>query len=500
MIPFAEWLPDQPSYNNPGATDVKNVLPITSNSYGPFAALKDVSNALPERPLGAAAFKTNAGGTYTFSGTSDNLYILSGQTWNEISKTTDVYATAEDFWQFTNYGDRAITVNGHTDAPQTFLMGTDTAWSDLGGSPPKARFIGVINNFVMLGNLNDATDGVKTNRVHWAAIDDPTDWPTIASSDAAQKQSDRQDLPTGGAVMGVVGAIGGADGAIICEDSIYRVVYEGPPSVFSFKEIERGRGTKSPRSIVNVGPFVMYLGQDGFYMFDGARSVPIGNQKVDKHFFSDVDSASLADVQGSADPINKIVFWAYPGQDSMNGIPNRIIFYNWKLERWGTADIDCDLIFRDLSPSLTLENLDAYGTLETLGISFDSRAWIGQSVIISAITTDHKLARFTGPNLEAMICTTEFGGMEVFQRQNERLYVDGVRPYVDGGSPTVTLKHRSTPQESLTSIGPRTVDGDGLAHFSQSCRYARACVVVPAGESWNHAQGVDIVALPDGDF
>jgi len=63
---------------------------------------------------------------------------------------------------------------------------------------------------------------------------------------------------------------------------------------------------------------------------------------------------------------------------------------------------------------------------------------------------------------------------------------------------TVTLRHRDTPGASLTDTGPNAVDSDGMAHFTASCRYARAQILIAAGATWTHAQGIDIDASDDG--
>ena len=57
----------------------------------------------------------------------------------------------------------------------------------------------MVRDFVMFGNLIDDS-GVAPNKVRWPAINDPTDFPVIASPDAAAKQSDEQVLPEGGAI------------------------------------------------------------------------------------------------------------------------------------------------------------------------------------------------------------------------------------------------------------------------------------------------------------
>jgi len=501
MLEFGEFLPDQAAYTNAGANDAKNVIPLTNKSYGPLAGLSTVVDALTNSPKGAAALHQSDGTVHTFCGDHQDLFLLNATSFSNVSKSAAAYTVGStDHIDIIQYGDRAISVNGHTDAPQTYLMGTDSAFSDLGGSPPQAKHAAVVNNFVVFGNIDDATDGVVPNRVHWCAIDDPTDWPVIGSADAASKQSDRQDIPTGRSVEAITGAVGGADGAVFMRDSVYRMQYEGSPVVFSFTEIERGRGTLTGKSVVNVGPFAFYLAEDGFYVFDGTSSTGIGNQKIDKYFFADLDFNFVHRISAVASPVDKVVVWSYPGAGNVSGLPNKVLIYNWEIGRWSYGEVEAELVFSDTSVGYTLEQIDSFGDMDTLTTSLDDRFWVGGFASWSAFNSSKQLATFTGAALEATVTTTEFGGMELFQKPNERMYVNGIRPHNDGGTTTVSLSYRDAPGGAISTDGPTSVDSNGMAHFTRSCRYARATAVIAAGGTWSHAQGVDIDATADGEF
>jgi len=501
MLPFGSWEPDKADYQNPGSTIAKNVLSTTGTSYGPMPKLSSVVDALPNRPQGANAFRESDGTFSTFAGDINDLYILTSTTWDEISKSTGAYTTAdEDAWEFVAYGDNVIACNGPTDQIQSYVMGTSTVFADLAAAAPRAKHISVINNFVMVGNTWDSTDGNVPNRVWWCAIDDPTTWPSIGSSAAAQVQSDRQDLPTGGKVQHITGAVGGADGAIFMDKSIYRVSYEGAPLVFSFTEIERGRGAFIPRSVVNVGPFAAYIGEDGFFLFDGTQSIPIGAQKVDEYFFNDLDFNYIDRVTAAADPVNKQVYWSYPSSPSSDGTPDTLIVYNWETQRWTFGKQSSFSLFSNITQSYTLDQLDTFGNMDTLTTSLDSRTWIEGQLTLSAFDSSFKLSSFSGSALPATMTTSEFGGMELFTKPNERIYFDGVRPYVDGGTYTASLTYRDSPSGATSTDGPNAVDANGMAHFTRSCRYARVQVDIAEDALWTHAQGVDVTVTEDGEF
>ena len=148
-------------------------------------------------------------------------------------------------------------------------------------------------------------------------------------------------------------------------------------------------------------------------------------------------------------------------------------------------------MFRNLSIEVTLDGMDGYGNMDALGVSLDDPSWIGGLTILNGFNEDKKLARFTGAPLAASLETQEIGG-------TGRIFVNGVRPYIDGGTVTVKLRYRDQPVDAVTESSENGIDADGQAHFTVSTRFARAQVNIAAGGSWTHAQGVDAEVAEDG--
>lgn len=500
QVPFGPYAPDLPSRT--ATPYVKNVLPKSKSrvgvTYGPLSALAAVTDALVTRPYGAFAGRDSSGNTATFVGDNQDLFKLNDTAFDEVSKSSGAYSVAYDTAvEFAQFGERIIAALGISDPLQNYTLGSSSAFADLAAAAPRARHIATVKDFLMVGNTWDSSDGNVPNRVWWSGINNAANWPTPGTASAASAQSDYQDLPIGGWVQHIAPTTGGVDAAILCETAIYRVVFQGPPTVFGFYPLETNRGTPAPNSCVSVGNLVFYLGEEGFYVFNGQQSIPIGDQKIDKTFFADLDQSYFYRIYGVADPINKMVFWSYPGAGNVDGRPNRLLIYNWAIGEWGYGEVDTEVLLKDLSAGYTLDGLDAVSTdIDALEFSLDSRVWTGGRIILSAFDSNNKLARFGGSNLEALIDTQEFGG-------SSRVFVNGVRPYVESDDdPTVTvaLRTRDKPFEALTTSDFSAVDDDGMAHFSISTRFARGRVKIGAGDSWQHAEGVDYDATPDGDL
>lgn len=424
-----------------------------------------------------------------------------------------LYSTAPDErWSFQVFGERMIATN-FSDPIQSFIMGVDTVFSDLSPDAPKARYIAQVRDFIMVANTSDSVDGAVPQRVWWPAIDDPTDWPTIGSDAAAEVQSDQQDLVgSGGWDQGIIGGLSSADVVIFQERAIYRGVYIGPPAIFSFAVLAGGRGTPAPGSIIQVGEQAFYLSDNGFYVTDGLQSVGIGDGQVDKTFWSLVDQNNLSRITAANDPLNKLIYWAFPGPQNTAGNPNYVICFNYDLKRWSLIQQMTEVMVQALTTGYTLEELDIFGSLETLPFSLDSRAWTGGRLNLACFDSEHKLALFSGAPLAATMDSSEAN-----LNAKGLAHISRVWPIVDAQptlnlppgaitfSPTqppmtVTMGQRNRLADPVTWRTPTpTTTTTGSAPVRSTAVFQRARVQVAAGAIWQNAQGFEVDWRPAGN-
>jgi hypothetical protein len=479
-----EWLPDLPDWNNPGATVATNVIPA-ANSYRPFPGSTEVSAAMAERVQGAFACTDSDGNTVVFAGTATKLYKFTNadSTWEDVSGTT--YATeADGFWSFAKFGTRVIATN-FVDNVQVYVLGSSTDFADLGGSPPRAKFVAVAGEQVFLARLSTDPQGVA-----WSGIDDATTW---ASSQTTLADSQSLVHETGGHITGIVG---GDYVTVYQERAIFRGNFEGAPLIWRFQNVVQNRGCKAPASIIPINKGSFFLADDGFYFFDGARSNEIGKNKVDKTFFTLLDDDYLHRINGTLDPINSLVMWGFPS-GATAGTPNRILIYNYSIGRWSqVTGVEYEFLFPDLSKGYTLEQLDAISaSLDALPFSLDSRAWTGGNLMLAAFNTDHELVAFTSTYLAATVETAEYELCAPY-----RCFVSNVRPIVEGTSVTVTcsLGYREVSSASPSYVSAVSVNSFGYAPFRNSSRKHRVRIYVAAAGTWTHIAGCEVEYQPDG--
>jgi hypothetical protein len=157
VIPFGEYRPDLSDYEAQTEKGVLNVVP-RGDGYGPFPSLTALSLTLGAQCRGAfAAYKTD-GSVVVFAATSTNLYQLNNTTygWTNVSLGGGPYAavTASEQWSFAQFNNLVIAVQANV-APQVFDISSSTAFANLAGSPPQARYVDVVGRFVVLTGLSD---------------------------------------------------------------------------------------------------------------------------------------------------------------------------------------------------------------------------------------------------------------------------------------------------------------------------------------------------------
>jgi hypothetical protein len=488
VIRFGPWLPDLPEFENPGALEAKNVVALTQNSYGRINDLEEVGTALTARCQGGGAFRGIGGTVFNTAGDATKLYTWDGDSWNDISRTAGgAYAVASsDMLQFTQFGDTVIAVNG-TDAAQKYTIASSTNYAALGGSPPVGRFVCTIRDFVQIGRISGAK-----NRVQWSAINNAEGW-TVGTD-----QSDLQDIPEGGQVMGMVGD-GSGQGRVIMEGSVYSQTYIGSPAIFQFDKISSQLGCCAENSISTYEQSVFFLAWDGFHMIGPDRSIsPIGDQQIDDYFWADVNQAFLFRVQGIVEPLNKRYIVGYPSNNSSTGLIDKLLIYSFTLGRWSRAEMSLEYMMPFLSSvGYNTDTIDAViGNTDATSFLVDTNQFLGLGgAALAAFTPNHIIATFSGATLEALVDTTEAQitpGRQTFVRE--------VWPYCDGGTLSMYLGTRDKPTDAVSWSSEVSMNTVGFCPFRSRARFHRGRVKVAAGGTWTHLQGIQPVGRAEGMY
>lgn len=487
IIPLAEWMPDLPPLGNPGALIADNVIPA-ANSYRSFPNAVTAGTGVGGRIQGAIVARDAANNVYNYCGDASALYRLVGTSFTSATRLVGgAYATpVDDYWEFVQWGETVIGVNGNNgDAPQQISLGAAN-FAVLTGSPPKARHIAVINNFVVMGNVSDSAVGVQ--RVRWSAINNANSWTVDAATLA-----DQQDLlGDGGWIQKIVG--GEQGGFVLQERAIWRMTFVGSPLIFQFDKIKTNIGVYAPQSVVSFQGMIFFLSNDGFYKFNGSTITPIGLNKVDNTFFEDLDSNYVYRVVAAIDPTRKLVLWSYPGTGNSGGNPNRVLVYHWALDKWsrvtgvGGAGFNLEFIMSSVSGGYTLDGLDALSTnVDALPYTLDSTFYTGGQLNLSVFNSSHQLATLNGSALPATVQTGETNLI-----QGHKCYLNEVWPLVEGNSAScqVAVISRNVLTESYSTGAAMSPTSTGFALVRNTARYHRFQITTTNGTEFDNLQGV----------
>ena len=480
---LANWAPDQGEIGAGGLRDARNVVPVARH-YEPFYDAVESGEAIDLRARGLAGYRDQATSVHIYAGDAAKLYERNSDgSWTDRSGPGGYTATDSTRWRSAQFGDRAIFVNGQ-EPPQYIEMSSGSAFADLPGSPGVAQHIAQYSEFLFLGNTGSSGAELK-----WCSIGDSDVWT------ANVNQANAQVFPDGGEIRGLIG--GNESLIIFQEKTIRRALYVGPPLIHQIQPIEEERGCAASGSIARVGRRIFFLAEDGFYQLTDAGAQSIGTQFVDAWFQADAQRDFYYRMSAVIDPYRKLYLCAYASVNSSSGQPDSIIIFNWAVNRWSYARLDCDLLFPILTQSVTLEDLDAiYGSIDDIPLSLDDPLFAGGVITLGMMSPGRKLATFSGAPLEAVFTTDD-----ILLADNQIMEIQEVAPIGDCASAYVSVAGRMNPQTTLSAYSTeRPLHAHtGRAPVRKSWRWARIKNRIPAGASWTKMEAMEISMIPAGD-
>lgn len=381
-IPVGEWIPDSEKQvfqliEAGGLQSCNNAMPC-EHGYRNWREITETGTAASERLTGAGNGVQTDGTFQQFAGGATKLFRYSSG-WTDASRASGgAYTGSTNNWTFAQFGTLMIGCNG-ADAPQKFTIGGTGNFSALGGSPPVAQYVAVVRDFVVMANVSGAT-----NRVQWSAINDAEDWTASAST-----QSDSQDIPDEGPVLGI---IGGEYGLIFFANAVYRMTYIGSPVIFQFDKIS-DIGILFPMSAARRGDDAYYVSKEGFATIRaGQAAANFGNGKVNAYLIDDLGGVPLqSDTStkrafGAIDPANSLYCFAYMNNGVSIGC-NQMLVYHWPTGKWG--------IYKPSQP-----------TGNRAEVLF--RTIVSGADTVATVNDNHKLAQWTGDNESVTILSRIF--------------------------------------------------------------------------------------------
>ena len=472
-VTFGEWMPDQSGISG-ALTDAKNVV-SQAIGYGPFPTPVSLSSAAAENLTSLYAAKAPDGNTVLFAAGASKIYTVGG-TGTLTQVNTGLTTGSNDRVRFTQFG-KSVIISNNSQKLKSWVLGSSSTFAEVDASAPIAKYITVVRDFVVVANTYESSVQ-QQYRVRWSAINDETDW-----TEDVNTQSDYQDIPDGGQIMGIRG---GEFGLVLLERAIHRMTYVGTPFIFQFDNISRNKGCMVSGSIAQYQGITFFLSDDGFYMCDGQNVIPIGAEKVDRFFLNDASETDYPSMSAAIDPVRKLVIWNYKSVDANR----KLMIYNFQTKKWTYGDAGTDYLGEASSGALTLEELDSVSaSIDAMTTSLDSLLYIGGKYFLGG-TFGTRVYSYTGVSLTGSIATADIdiGANSV---------VTLGRPIVDNGSGSLSIASRTLLNQSVTYGTSTAADSENRVSLRSAGRYHRL-KLTPTGAAWKTAVAVDVDITPQG--
>lgn len=465
-VEWPAYLPDQLPRNVLTCAD--NVYPA-QGGYRAVKSYQSITEALPAAFMGGGSFISSDGAAYLLAGTANGLSRLNAGAWDTLLTALSVSSR----WQFAQFGNYVVTVNGGVTQVVDLTAGTASALS----GAPSGTGIGVVGDFVVIAQAS----GDKL-LVQWSAFNDHTGWtPNV-------DQSGFQPMLTGGEVKGIAG---GEYGIILQRFRLVRMERTGDATApFNFPEITNNFGCASSGSIAQAGRTIFFLSDRGFIALDDGTAIrPIGNEKFDQSFRDAVSPDEYESLWAAVDPKRSLVMWG------KSGAPGTVWVYNWVLDRASTLTLPFEGFFPGYEASLTLEQVSAlYPDIDAMPYSLDDPRFQGGDPRLYFAGADGTIGALSGTTLAA---TLSLGWSELTPGQVSR--VRGCWPSgdaTDGVTITIDARQRIGDGEAITAHG--AMQRSGRVPIRTKGRYLAVSQEIAAGTNWSFTTGIEIEAEGGG--
>ena len=166
--------------------------------------------------------------------------------------------------------------------------------------------------------------GGNPRKVQWCDREDNTTWTPAATNEAGDIE-----LQTSGQIMTAIRTKGQT--LILTDVDAHTARYAGPPYVYGFERVGTSCGVISRKAVADVDVGVFWMGQRGFYLFDG-NSVNELPCEVHDYVFGDMNPAQQSKIWSLNNGQFGEVWWFYPSASSTE--IDRYVVFDYKEQHW----------------------------------------------------------------------------------------------------------------------------------------------------------------------
>ena len=229
--------------------------------------------------------------------------------------------------------------------------------------------------------------GGNPRKISWCDRENNTLWTPAATNEAGDIE-----LSDSGQIMQGIRTRGQT--LILTDTSAHTARYTGPPYVYGFERVGTSCGAISRKAAADVDMGVFWMGQRGFFRFDGNSVQEIPCDVFD-YVFGDFNTAQQSKVWSFANGQYGEVWWFYCSEDSTE--IDRYVAYDYKEGHWLIGNLSRTSgvqrgVFR--YPLMAGHNADSDIYDHEVGLNVDSSSIFAETGPIS-IGSGDQVARIT---------------------------------------------------------------------------------------------------------
>jgi hypothetical protein len=171
--------------------------------------------------------------------------------------------------------------------------------------------------------------GKNPRKIQWCDKENLTSWTPAATNEAGDIE-----LQSSGTIRSAIRIRGRT--LIVTDVDAHLATYQGPPYVYGFERVGSACGTDSPKSLVAVDQAAFWMGQKGFFFFDGSIVKEL-NCEVSDHIFRDINTNQISKVYATHNSRFSEIWWFYASEDSTEN--NRYVSYDYKDNIWMIGEL-----------------------------------------------------------------------------------------------------------------------------------------------------------------
>lgn len=171
--------------------------------------------------------------------------------------------------------------------------------------------------------------GGNVRKVQWSHKENNTDWAPVDTNEAGSFE-----LQTSGVIQRAVRVRG--EVLVLTNVDAHVLKYIGYPFVFSRDRVGTDCGIVGPGAIVAVESFAAYMGDKGFWIYEGSGVKPLPCD-VSDYVFQDFNHRMREKVSAAHNGLFGEVWWFYPSLNSDE--PNRYVMWNYREKHWAVGQL-----------------------------------------------------------------------------------------------------------------------------------------------------------------